>query len=457
MTDTAVDTDIRATRASDAVPQLRGLWWTPLAFVVLSLLLLLLTPLIVDRRAASLRTGFTTGTEPARIAINDLEAAFASRLLADQSGRGPMDTTVVATEAHLNFDQVDLHAAARNIGPTAVAGAERLTELLNGWARTPGGSTSPAAIAQAREFFVTAERLDAYLTGVSNQQRDNVRSLEQFGTVSSVVLALVALIAMLLVVAVARRLLTYARVAERERAEVIRAADARAALLRGVTHDVKNPLGAAAGYAQLLNDGIAGPLTPPQTEMVKRIERLVHTSVRTVTDLLELARADGAGLHLDYEEVNLAALAAECVDDHLGQAHERRLNVRVEGDPLTVVTDPLRVRQILGNLLTNAVKYTPDGGEVVVRTFCESAPASGRGRAAIEVRDNGPGIPPELRGRVFEEFFRVRRSGESVQGNGLGLAISRRLARLVGGDVTFADADPHGAVFTIWLDGRRGN
>jgi signal transduction histidine kinase len=101
--------------------------------------------------------------------------------------------------------------------------------------------------------------------------------------------------------------------------------------------------------------------------------------------------------------------------------------------------------------LSNAIKYTPRNGTIQVRLVRDAAADARAKRVGVEVRDSGPGIPPELRARVFEEFFRVRASGFTANGNGLGLAISRRIARLLGGDVTYADNDGGGSVFTLWL------
>lgn len=120
------------------------------------------------------------------------------------------------------------------------------------------------------------------------------------------------------------------------------------------------------------------------------------------------------------------------------------------------MTDPLRVRQVLANLVTNAIKYTPSGGHVRV-SIVNSQRATDRGKVAgVEVRDTGPGIPSDLHEKVFEEFFRVPNAGvRATIGNGLGLAISRRIARLLGGEVTVADADGGGVVFTLWFPSSR--
>jgi len=252
-----------------------------------------------------------------------------------------------------------------------------------------------------------------------------------------------------------RRTLRFARLAEDERTHVVQASEARAALLRGVTHDIKNPLGAAAGYAELIEDGVVGPVPAKQLEMVRRIHRLVHSAVQTIADLLELAQADGE-LHVQHADADLDQIVREVVDDHRGMARERGVEVDAAIEPMSIVTDELRVRQILANLLSNAIKYTPAGGHARV-SIVTSQRSSDRGKVVgIEVRDTGPGIASELHDRVFDEFFRVSGSGGKLEsGNGLGLAISRRLARLLGGDVTLADADGGGAVFTLWFPASR--
>jgi signal transduction histidine kinase len=345
---------------------------------------------------------------------------------------------------------VGLRFATREAGPLAVARLAELSNRLHDWETSSHRETSTSA-EEGLKLLATAEHLDDELTRVSTSQRAEIRRLEYLNVLYAAILAPIALVAMGVVLWSGRRVLAFARVAERERAEVVRAAEARTALLRGVTHDVKNPLGAAAGYAQLLEESVVGPLTEPQLGMVKRIHRLVHMSVQTVTDLLELARADGGDLPLEYAEADLAAIVAEVVEDHKGLAQEHGLSMCVKTDPTPLVIDPLRVQQVLANLLSNAIKYTPRDGTIHVRIVKDERRPARTGRVGVEVRDTGPGIPPDLRSRVFEEFFRVRASGSAANGNGLGLAISRRIARLLGGDVTYADNDGGGSVFTLWL------
>ncbi|MGE5101274.1 MAG: sensor histidine kinase [Deltaproteobacteria bacterium] len=424
-------------------------WWAPSAFVILSLLALLMTPILVEQRVRGLRTRYTDGSEHARVLLNDLEASFASDLLLRNQPSQPSESTLLATRAHLEDDEAGLRAATREIGPPAVQRLNELSTLLHTWDASPHDGRSESA-REGLKLLATAEQLDSVLTNISAAQRVEIRRLEYLNVVYAAILAPIALVAMASAMWSGRRVLRFARVAERERAEVIRAAEARTALLRGVTHDVKNPLGAAAGYAQLLEESVVGPLSEPQLGMVRRIHRLVHMSVQTVTDLRELARADGGDVPIEYAETDLASIVADVVEDHRGMAQEHGVSIATTMDRTPLVTDPLRVQQVLSNLLSNAIKYTPRDGRIALR-IVRSDSRRAKPAVGVEVRDTGPGIPPDLRARVFEEFFRVRASGAAANGNGLGLAISRRIARLLGGDVTYADNDGGGSVFTLWL------
>src|SRR5581483_7417106 len=139
---------------------------------------------------------------------------------------------------------------------------EQLDGPLQLWTEPSARTISDSAtMARARAVLASAERLDGLLADVSDSLRTRAQRLEHFDVVATIVLAPVSLLAVLMVLWIGSRLLTFARVAEAERAAVVRSTEARAALLRGVTHDVKNPLGAAAGFAQLLEEGIVGPLS----------------------------------------------------------------------------------------------------------------------------------------------------------------------------------------------------
>jgi signal transduction histidine kinase len=431
-------------------------WWIPSAFAILSLVLLLAVPAVIDYRITQVRTELEQGSDRARVLLNDLEAAFASQLLVRQSGLAAENRPGFALSSHLDSDEAELSDAMRGMHPREVALYDSLTTRLHAW--TESRHDAPAVSAQqGLELLGAAERLDSALALVSQSRHTEVERLESYYVLTPGVLAPMALIAILIVITSGRRIRSFARLANEERAEVLHAAEARAALLRGVTHDVKNPLGAAAGYAELLENGIAGALAPEQLKMVRRIQSLVRMAVQTVADLLELAHADST-LHIEYATIDLASLVRDVVDDHDGLARSRGIEVTICASPAPLITDALRVRQILTNLLSNALKYSPEGGRVQLSIVRDGAEGSATERIGVEVRDGGPGIPAELHAKVFQEFFRVR-SGETnaPNSNGLGLAISRRLARLLGGDIVLSEVNGGGAAFTLWLPsiGRR--
>lgn len=435
---------------STAAPLLGERWWMAPAFAILALVMLLAVPAVVDNRIGRARSQIALATESARVPVNDLEASFASQLLVRNGGVPARDIPAFATRAKLNADFATLGKAVRELGLQSSPYYKDLSDRLAAWdAASHDGTASSAQ--EGLDLLASAERLDSVLTSVADVQRIEVQRLERIDLLTPAILAPFALIAIIIVMWAERRTLRFARLAEEQRAHVVQAGEARAALLRGVTHDIKNPLGAAAGYAELLEDGIVGPIPPKQLDMVRRIHRLVQAAVQTIADLLELAQADGE-LHVQHANTDLEQIVGEVVDDHRGIARERGVDVDVALEPTSLVTDQLRVRQILANLVSNAIKYTPSGGHVRV-SIVPSQRSTDRGKVVgIEVRDTGPGIASELHERVFDEFFRVPGNEAQVEnGNGLGLAISRRLARLLGGDVTLADADGGGAVFTLWF------
>ncbi|HZG44482.1 MAG TPA: PAS domain-containing sensor histidine kinase, partial [Longimicrobium sp.] len=232
---------------------------------------------------------------------------------------------------------------------------------------------------------------------------------------------------------------------------VTEATEARSRLIRGVTHDVKNPLGSADGYAQLLELELRGKLLPEQAKLVAGVRRGIQGALGMITDLLNLSRAKSGGLPVNRQPADLAALAAEAVEDARGAAETAGHVLAWEGlVGVPVHTDPARVREVLGNLLSNAIKYTPAPGHIAVRTEeVVDGPRPGRWVAA-HIHDSGPGIPVDERERIFSEFHRLH-TADQTSGHGLGLAISRLLARLLGGDLTVAGEPGEGAIFSLWL------
>lgn len=236
--------------------------------------------------------------------------------------------------------------------------------------------------------------------------------------------------------------------------EAGRLTESRARLVRGFSHDLKNPLGAASGHAELLEDGLLGDLTPRQRESVGRIRHLLATALELIDDVVELARAEAGEVQLQEEEVDLRGLASELMDEYRAQVEAAGLGLSAElpADLLVVRSDPRRIRQIMGNLVANAIKYNREGGRVALRLEPRTR-SVGAGAAtawvAVDVEDTGVGIPPEQHHLLFREFTRL--APETTDGSGLGLAISRRVARALGGEITFESAPGRGTTFTFWM------
>ena len=229
-------------------------------------------------------------------------------------------------------------------------------------------------------------------------------------------------------------------------------------LIRGFTHDVKNPLGAADGYLSLLELGVDGALSEKQARSVGHARRSIRTALNLISGLLDIERAEAGQLDLTKEPVDLAAATLEIVDEFCAAAEAKGLTLVSEipddEDVIIVESDPARVRQILANLVSNAVKYTQPNGNVTVAVHvADSTDAPWRGWwLAVGVTDNGPGIPIDKQGLVFQEFTRF--DPGAAAGSGIGLAISRRLARALGGEITFSSVPGKGSTFTLWLPGQ---
>lgn len=225
-------------------------------------------------------------------------------------------------------------------------------------------------------------------------------------------------------------------------------------LVRGFTHDVKNPLGAADGHLALMLEGIHGPLTAAQTESITRARQLIRVALDLVGQLLDIERAQTGNIELHRSSFDLGAVLRNLLHEYQPVAAARRMQLSLALPPdesLVVYSDPTRVRQIVGNLVSNALKYTQEGGRCEVRASplaaCD-APPSGPW-IAIVVTDNGPGIPPEKQHLLFREFTRF--SPGSADGSGIGLAISQQLARALEARLTFESTVGVGSTFTLWL------
>lgn len=192
-----------------------------------------------------------------------------------------------------------------------------------------------------------------------------------------------------------------------------------------------------------------GPLTEEQSRALTRAGASIAAALDLVGDLLEIARVEAGHLELAPAPTDLRELVRDAADEYRAQAEGKGLSfeVRVPDSLPEVVTDGRRVRQVLGNLISNAVKYTRSG-RVTVRVTPPDGASAAR-RLAIAVEDTGPGIAPGQRPLLFQEF--VRLDPATGTGAGVGLAISNRIAEALGGEITVESEVGQGSVFTLWL------
>ncbi|HET9799880.1 MAG TPA: HAMP domain-containing sensor histidine kinase, partial [Gemmatimonadaceae bacterium] len=288
------------------------------------------------------------------------------------------------------------------------------------------------------DLLIAAANLDEAISQAGRDRRTRISEIESIQQSTSALLGLLALAAAAATWRLSQRVRRYALDAEERRAALAEALSARARLMRGVSHDLKNPIHAIDGHAQLLEEGMRGPLTPEQRDSVARIRRSAHSMTGLITDLLELARAEAGQLTVRLDQVVLRDVVRDSVEEHRAAAEFAGLTLVMSCDDadVAVTTDPARVSQVLGNLISNAIKYTPAGGhvEVAAELLNRRAEDGAASRLAIHVADTGPGIPAAKREEIFGEFTRLV-ADENKPGAGLGLSIARRVARLLGGDI----------------------
>ncbi len=222
------------------------------------------------------------------------------------------------------------------------------------------------------------------------------------------------------------------------------AEESRRAMTADIAHELRNPLAVQRANLEALQDGIY-PLSAENLAPVLEQNELLS---RLVEDLGTLALADAGQLELERVNTDFPALVRRVVDKFRPQTDSQQIELTFSTRGLcpTLSLDPLRIEQILGNLLSNALRYTPQGGRIEVNTNCTATSAQ------LTIRDNGPGLPEADLPFIFERFYRVDKArSRSEGGTGLGLAIARQLARAHGGSLTAANHPQGGAQFILEL------
>lgn len=235
--------------------------------------------------------------------------------------------------------------------------------------------------------------------------------------------------------------------AEHARRVAEEASQAKSQFLAVMSHELRTPLNAILGFTDLLAGEISGPLNEPQREHLDRIRTSSWHLLNLIDQLLSLSRIEAGRADLHIESVDIAALGRETARliEPAAARKDLRLVASVPDHPIRARTDAGKVRQILLNLLNNAVKFT-DVGEVELSILHDN------GWIHIRVRDTGIGIAPDHANRVFDPFTQVEPvSSRGRGGTGLGLSVTRQLARLLGGDVDLASELGRGSLFTVRL------
>ncbi len=221
--------------------------------------------------------------------------------------------------------------------------------------------------------------------------------------------------------------------------------------LANMSHELRTPMNSILGYTQLVLDEVDGPITEEQRRSLERVEKNARHLLKLINDILDLSKIEAGRMELDLHEFDLGALAREVMEDQRALAEPKGLECTVElgGEDLRVRADPNKIREVLNNLVNNAIKFT-DRGRVRVRV--EPRDREGTPGVAVSVIDTGVGIPEESLQEIFEAFKQLDGSTTRTHGGtGLGLSIARRLVELHDGTIEVQSRVGEGSCFTMWL------
>jgi PAS domain S-box-containing protein len=373
-----------------------------------------------------------------------LRAGTADRLLAEAAREWQATFDALADAVLLLDDDAEVQRANRAAGELFGLGATALVGRPLGpmLARTFG---DPSAVLARR--LVAKPRLDKALfimgTRTLSVTTDDVESA---GASPRTVCVLEDVTER---IAAEREREELLQVAEQARLEAESANRSKSEFLAVMSHELRTPLNAIGGYAQLLELGIRGPVTDQQRADLDRIKKSQSYLLSLINDVLNFAKIEGGHLKVELAPFPLHEVVEGMSDFVQPQLRERGLSFAIERcDPRLVVrADREKVQQILLNLLSNALKFTPAAGTIGLR--CGTA---AEGVAVVSVSDTGQGIATDKLEWIFEPFVQVdRRYKREQEGIGLGLAISRELARAMGGELVARSVEGHGSVFELSL------
>jgi len=447
------------------------------AFVILALLALVAAPVLMTRRRDALQAAGEATTGRAHVLTDSLKTLFIDEIiLLEQVRRGDPHSGAHYRIVRALQDTVisELRDVAPRISPVANARVHTVSRLSTRWHPGPDAfalsSVNPISARQATSAMsriltdrdsmrIAEQQLDADIRRVSDRRRAQGEiDLTRQRWLSPGV-GLLALIATLLVTWSAQRQQRLAQalghamaISEERRADLESITESKNRLMRGFSHDVGNPIGAADGYMQLLEDGIFGPVMEEQRTSIGRARRSLQAALHLINDLLEIARLERGQITIKRESTDVRIAAREAAEQYRALAEAKGIKLCIDTNAAvpSIESDPVRVRQVLGNLISNAVKYTV-AGEVAVRVGHERDPES-CGRLSISVTDTGLGIEQDKQRLLFQEF--VRLDPTAGPGIGIGLAMSARIAEALGGAITVRSERGKGSTFVLWLPPR---
>ena len=285
--------------------------------------------------------------------------------------------------------------------------------------------------------------IEAELGRQSQAFHDSVTA-SRVAVISLVLVAVVLVLTLLWFFEVERRSGRIDRDNATRNAELIRLRDEFVAV---VSHELRTPLTSIIGYLELMVEDESGSLTPEQLSYLEIVQRSTNRLVELVGELLLVAEAERGPLALELAVIDLASLTVNAVQAARPAADARDIALALEQQsPGTIAGDPTRLAQMLDNLISNAIKFTPKGGRVTVRATRKF------GDVVLEVADSGTGISDVDRERLFDPFFRSREANaRAVPGTGLGLTITKAIVDAHRGTIEVDDTPGGGTTFRVWL------
>jgi len=404
-------------------------------------------------------------TEPGRSLITRLHVAIAIEGTIIREYTETPDTLLLpryrAVWNEEKASTAELEPLIMKLGPSVRREFTEFQELQVAWHTSverhfanpgPSSGENPLAGSLYENLLLSAARLDDALNASAEKRWGEIVAASTALHWITLLIAIVGLFAAVIVAWLGVRLRAFALTARQQAIELELSQKSRERLLRGITHDLKNPLHAISGHAELLAEGIKGPLNEQQAESVRRIMSCAADELSLLNDLLDAARAEAGLLTIRVRETDIPALVNEIVEEHKAEATVAGhcLEALISPAVSVILTDRNRVKQVVSNLVSNAIKYSEPGGPITIHVVRKPRPRvpDPENWIAVAVEDAGPGIPDDKLEEIFQEFTRLE-SGAHMSGSGLGLTIARRVARRLGGDIDVSNSN--GAVFTLWL------